>query len=381
MAPEQVAGKPVDYRTDIYSLGLMLYEIFTGAPAFQANNAVAVALKQMRESPTPPHEIEPAIPALIERAILKCLEKEPPKRFQSIAELRNALRAPAGQAMPPAPSIVTQNHSSNDMPLASHPLYGSSALSAAEPKRTSPGAWVLFGALLIGAAFAGWRWVQVVQAAQHILPPASLATPKPPDFAFEIPFAQPGAVSDAAQPEAEQPEAAQTSDVLPSPVQAPVPEPAAAKPAATVSPAAKRISSPAAMSAKNQPGPGTTEVSSEQARARADKAFDETEPVAAPPVNDHTPSYLWIGRFEREERAQTQAKKIEDLGLPVTVVPRHNATGDFFVVFTGPFGPERVASVMDWLKTQGFLGVRLVKSPPGNERQGPNQNQNPNPNP
>ncbi len=51
MAPEQVEGKPVDYRTDIYSLGLILYEVFTGTQAFQADNAVAVALKQMRESP------------------------------------------------------------------------------------------------------------------------------------------------------------------------------------------------------------------------------------------------------------------------------------------------------------------------------------------
>ena len=67
MAPEQVAGKPVDYRTDIYSLGLILYEMFTGAPAFRADNAVAVALKQMRESPVPPHEIDPQIPVPIER--------------------------------------------------------------------------------------------------------------------------------------------------------------------------------------------------------------------------------------------------------------------------------------------------------------------------
>src|SRR6202167_1108504 len=103
MAPEQVAGKPVDYRTDIYSLGLIMYEVFTGVQAFQADNAVAVALKQMRESPVPPHEIEPAVPVRVERAILKCLEKEPAKRFQSIGELESAMRpsaAPAAQAPP-----------------------------------------------------------------------------------------------------------------------------------------------------------------------------------------------------------------------------------------------------------------------------------------
>src|ERR1700685_1452559 len=82
MAPEQVGGKTVDYRTDIYSLGLILYEMFTGTPAFEADNPVAVALKQMQEEAVPPHEIDSAIPAYIERTILKCLEKEPPKRLQ-----------------------------------------------------------------------------------------------------------------------------------------------------------------------------------------------------------------------------------------------------------------------------------------------------------
>src|SRR5215470_4670027 len=94
MAPEQVFGKPVDYRTDIYSLGLMLYEMFTGSQALQAETPVAVALKQLRETPPPPHQIEPTIPVPIERAILKCLEKDPSKRFQSIGELEKVLTQP-----------------------------------------------------------------------------------------------------------------------------------------------------------------------------------------------------------------------------------------------------------------------------------------------
>src|ERR1700677_4007601 len=92
MAPEQVSGSPVDYRTDIYSLGLMLYEMFTGKPAFSAENAIAVALKQMREDPPRPGEVEPSIPLPIERAILRCLEKSPEKRFQTVAALESALQ-------------------------------------------------------------------------------------------------------------------------------------------------------------------------------------------------------------------------------------------------------------------------------------------------
>ena len=85
-------------------------------------------------------------------------------------------------------------------------------------------------------------------------------------------------------------------------------------------------------------------------------------------MNDTTPSYLWVGRFEREDKAQSSAKKIEDLGLPVSVVPRHGLTGEFFIVVTGPYGPERVESAMDYLKTQGFFGIRLIKNPLGTQR-------------
>src|SRR5271155_979890 len=121
MAPEQVAGKPVDYRTDIYSLGLILYEMFTGTPAFAADNSIAVALKQMREEPPPPHEIEPGIPVGTERAILKSLEKDPARRFQSIADLESNLRSAASVAPPPrtpASAITNANRVSTGLPRA-----------------------------------------------------------------------------------------------------------------------------------------------------------------------------------------------------------------------------------------------------------------------
>ena len=92
MAPEQAAGKTVDHRADIYAMGLMLYEMFTGSQVFHAENAVAVALKHINEAPKPPREIESSISPSLERTILKCLEKNPDQRFQSIAELESDLR-------------------------------------------------------------------------------------------------------------------------------------------------------------------------------------------------------------------------------------------------------------------------------------------------
>lgn len=98
MSPEQAEGKTIDHRSDIYSLGLVLYEMFTGRRAFQADTPVAVAMKHIHESPPSPRSIEPDLPERIERAILKCLEKNPARRFQSVDDLESALSKEARAA-------------------------------------------------------------------------------------------------------------------------------------------------------------------------------------------------------------------------------------------------------------------------------------------
>jgi serine/threonine protein kinase len=101
MAPEQAELKPVSPCTDIYAVGLVIYEMITGSPAFQGDTPVAVALKQIREYPKRPREIVPNLSHPVEAAILKCLEKDPAKRFQSVSELDVALeRAVKARAVP-----------------------------------------------------------------------------------------------------------------------------------------------------------------------------------------------------------------------------------------------------------------------------------------
>jgi formylglycine-generating enzyme required for sulfatase activity/class 3 adenylate cyclase/predicted Ser/Thr protein kinase len=91
MAPEQANGGLLDQRCDIYALGLVLFEMFTGAAAFTGETPMIVALKQIQDAPTNPQELEHTIPDHIAKAILRCLEKDPAKRFQTVEELEAAI--------------------------------------------------------------------------------------------------------------------------------------------------------------------------------------------------------------------------------------------------------------------------------------------------
>lgn len=91
MAPEQAEGKSVDARTDIYLLGLILYEMFTGTVAFTGDTPFLIALKQMREFPPSPRAIQPDLPVRMESIVLRCLQKDPALRFSSVDELVAAL--------------------------------------------------------------------------------------------------------------------------------------------------------------------------------------------------------------------------------------------------------------------------------------------------
>ncbi len=107
MAPEQLELKTMGPQTDIYSLGLLLYEMVTGSQAFAGDTPIAIALKQIRELPRRPSDISSALPARTEAIILKCLRKDPAKRFQSVDELDAALEneTKAGAAVPGPVSV------------------------------------------------------------------------------------------------------------------------------------------------------------------------------------------------------------------------------------------------------------------------------------
>ncbi|NWF67675.1 MAG: protein kinase [Chloroflexi bacterium] len=99
MAPEQLRGDPLDHRSDIYSLGIILYQMVTGRPPFEApsGEVISIIYKHLEETPKPPSEINPDVPPQIEEIILKALQKKPEDRYQSVNDMIDTLNLALGR--------------------------------------------------------------------------------------------------------------------------------------------------------------------------------------------------------------------------------------------------------------------------------------------
>ena len=162
LAPEQAKGYPVDERSDLYSVGVCLYEMLTGTVPFKGDSAVTVALKHVNEVPVEPSVLVPGMPYALNQIVLKAMAKDPADRYQSAAEFARDLRAAKEGGPIQAAAFDTGGERTRVMAAAGLDAGATSVLDQPMPPRRKKSKWplvlVLILVLIIAAVAAALWW-------------------------------------------------------------------------------------------------------------------------------------------------------------------------------------------------------------------------------
>jgi beta-lactam-binding protein with PASTA domain len=178
LSPEQARGAPVDQTSDLYSVGVVLYEMLTGQVPFTGDTPLEIAMKHLSEVPTPPSELRPEVPHDLDSVVLRALAKEPSERYQSAEEMdadlarvaegmpvdrqteeaATAVLAGSGLIAAAPTSVITRPEAApvRPVPPGGTPPAGYYGYEGPPRRRRPIWPWVLSVLLLIAAAAAAW---------------------------------------------------------------------------------------------------------------------------------------------------------------------------------------------------------------------------------